>query len=190
MIDAAARIDVSEAKKTLELTTRNFRDTCRRGMSMTAGMVSAQTRKNVDAGETRPYFQRRKVGLLKSYYKLSNRLSFKWSGTDTIVARTQAKVSRDTEMAAAIEDGGRYQQFVKEHERRRTEVFGKPANPYTEHVDWFLRFRTENTPKQYMTRAVGQLGDKAGEPLAIALDLLVNERRAPRRGEILERMQW
>lgn len=190
MIDYTARVDMGEATKKLELTTRNFRDTCRRGMMMTAGMVSAQTRKNVESGETRPYFQRRKVGLLKSYFKLSNRLTFKWSGEDTIIGRTAAKVSRDTEMAAAIEDGGRYQQFVKEFERSRTEVFGKPANPYTEHVNWFLRYRTEKSGKQYMTHAVDQLGDKAAEPLAIALDLLVNEGRAPRRGEIRERMQW
>ena len=198
MFDFKFGVNDKEAAEVLEVTTRNYRDTIRRAMSITAQMVGAETKRNIEAGETKPYFQRRKAGLIKGYYRLT-KLRYNWKGEDTIVAQTQTKNTRQTEMVSAIEAGGRYQQFVKTpFERRRTKAFGRPVNPYVEtvrgsvygkHIDGgekraFLRYRTENHAAQYMVRAAAQLGDRAGIPIARGLQILINEKRAATRAEL------
>lgn len=183
MFGAGVTFDVKEIRETLEVTTRNVRDTVRRGLGTGANMIAARTRRLLDAGETQAWFQRRKKGLTTQYYKIS-RLRFDWKGEDTIVATTRSKSARQTEMAAAIEAGGQYTQYVHEFTRRRTEVFGKPAHPYTEAVKGYHRLRTEPA-HGYMQAAADQLGDTVAQPLANGLRILMNEKRAPRRDELM-----
>ena len=190
MIAPHVTLDAEAAKAILEFTTRNMRTGLRRGMDGASNVIMRHTIPLIEREETKPYFQRRRKGLVQDYRRTTRKLRYSWTGQDVVRATTQQPKSDRGKnarvMAAAIELGApyAYQQFVKEHTRRRTTIFGKPANPYTESVRWFRRYRSERIGKHYLQRGVDINPQEAARPLVRTLEIMMNEKRVPRREEL------
>jgi hypothetical protein len=179
MFEMGAKLDASDALQAIEATSRNYRTTVRRAVDIGLGPAIRMTRQLVEAEEG-GWFERRKAGLIKGYIKIGHRLRYAWRHGDSLQFSKDLK----SPMAAAVEFGGQYVQWVEPHERHRTKVFGVESAPFVEQVRGYTRMRHERTGKHYLQRSLDARGEVLAVAVTRALDILFNERRAPTRDEI------
>lgn len=178
MIDFKVNLLSEDAAAALRITTTKLRTTSRRVLGEIGHSLFLKVKPRVLAGETAPWFQRRIKGLLLAYSRVTNALR-----TSVTAQAIKATGSDKKGMVAAIECGGKYTQWVNPHTRLRTKVFGVPANPYTEHVEGYIRLRREEG-KGYLAASIPEMVPKAEAMARAGFRILLSERREPTRDEI------
>lgn len=184
--------------KATPFVQKNMRAVARQCMGVASYNIGSIAKTNVMSGETIPWFQRRAIGIIKGYFRLA---AMRMSGYgDTIRGVSKAKATRNTAIAATVEVGGEYTQYVKDYTRTVTEVWGKRVKPFAQHVNPYGKANAgkaggykrihripnaKERPAHYLQRACDTIGDKATRPFARGFEVMWNEQRVPSFNELI-----
>jgi hypothetical protein len=180
VIGFEVQLDSAAAREGLAAVSgKQFYKTILRGTDAVVGLLLERMKRKLKNLEP-PWFKRRAVGIMNDFWRWARRLKAWPTTMDTITATALTQ----TRYAAAIEDGGEYDQWVKDYHRRATSAWGRPVkHPREIPVRGHHRTRRE-WAMHYFAWTVSTSESDFGKPMERALEILVNERRVATQAEM------
>ena len=166
-------LDTKDAReKLMRVSGKQFYKTVLRGTDATIGLILERLKKRLKTQEER-WFQRRTVGIMNDFWRWARRLKA-WPTTTNLITATAITQTR---YALAVEEGGEYEQWVKDYNRKLTQAWGRPVrNPRTIPVQGHKRMYKQ--PARHYFRDVVQRSEADfGVPMERALRILLDEGR-------------
>ncbi len=173
MITFDVTLDVADARaKLAAISGKQFYKTILRGTDAVVGLILERLKRRLKAGEEK-WFQRRAAGIMNDFWRWARRLKAWPTTLDTITATSLTQ----TRYALAVEEGGAYEQFVREYDRRVTQAWGRPVqSPATVHVKGHKRVYHQDA-RHYFRDVIQASESDFGAPMERALRILLDEGR-------------
>lgn len=186
MIEARAQVVSNTIAPLLDFANKNAEQAVLRGADASAFLHARYMISHFIKGEFHAWETQREAKISRAIYAYTKRQKGRISGDEVSDAYGLKRTD-----AAALERGGLYEQWVKDHSRRAPIRASGKAGQGTRtrggavQVKGYRR-KMRQRALQIFTRTHRDLAQEAAIPVQRALEVLVTKGRMPRRGELLK----